>query len=226
MAENGILTQFLSENCEGNPYRLCDSIDAIPPDTNDFLWEATSPLYTKYASWGDAKEEFQDIILQSLSQPKYLLRHLIEAFKNVGRQLCFFDVGDGNIPFVGDTELYQRIKKYVPSEQVMYSQSKQSQGRMTQQVLKGLNTWYRGVVFVSLLVWGGLVYRFWRRLSGRLGLFIALMALAVFLNSAVNASLVVIADRFGAKMIWMLLLMACLLLPMLWHKDSLEDASS
>jgi fumarate reductase subunit C len=39
MAGSGMLQEYLTESCNEKSYRLCNSINEIPQNTNDFLWE-------------------------------------------------------------------------------------------------------------------------------------------------------------------------------------------
>jgi len=204
MAENGILSQFLNENCHDNEYKLCDCIDSIPTNTTDFLWDEKSPIYTRYGKWSEAQEEFSNIIKLTFLSPKYLIRHIFGSIKNTLKQLLSFDAGDGNGPFIGESVLFARVEKYFKNESIEYSLSKQSQGLLERDKLESLNTRYRlTIIMCSLML---LLFYFNDKIMAKISAntkFIAILLLnGIFINAFVNASLVIVADRFGAKLIW------------------------
>lgn len=206
MAENGILIQFLNENCHDNEYKLCDCIDSIPTNTTDFLWDEKSPVNTKYDSWNEAQNDFGKIIRLTFLKPKYLFRHISESAKNTFKQFLAFDAGDGNGPFVGETQLYERIKEYFKFESIEYSLSKQSEGQLKREKLNTLNTIYRLIIIFSLLMLLSIFYieKFRTQISANKKFLVFLLFTAIALNSFVNASLVIVTDRFGAKLIWLI----------------------
>jgi hypothetical protein len=214
MAENGILQEFLKDNCPDKKYKLCDCMDSIPANSTDFLWDRKSPLYAKYERWSDANKEFGEIIRFTLLKPKYLLMHIRESAKNTFLQLSAFGAGDGTGPFVGETLLFERIKKYFESESVQYSNSKQNQGLLSADKLGFLNAFNKLIIFLSII--SLLLIFFLRKLrmqisSGKKFTTIILF-IAIFLNSLINSSLVIVTDRFGAKLIWMIPFMLLILI--------------
>jgi hypothetical protein len=206
MAENGILIDFLKETCPEKKYKLCDCIDSIPTNTNDFLWDKASPVYTKYIRWSGTREEFGKIIFSTFIRPEYLIRHISESMKSTIKQLQRFDAGDGNGPFMENTLLYERINKYFHREALNYSLSRQSRGLLNVDKLRPINRKYRiTVVFTLTLILLLFLTRSIRNQIPAYKKFVAILLLtAIFLNSFVNSSLVMVTDRFGAKMIWLI----------------------
>ncbi len=215
MAENGILKEFLRENCPDKQFKLCDCIDSIPANTTDFLWDPQSPLYTKFEKWSDAQDEFGQIIRTTFLTPKYLFHHIRESVKGGFKQLIYFDAGDGNGAFVGETRLYGRIKRYFSSESKQYSQSRQNRGLLKPGNLVNINNAYRIVIITSILFL--LCFMLLKKLREKISVqnkFIAILFLfAILVNAFVNASLVVVTDRFGAKLIWMIPFILFLVIP-------------
>jgi len=206
MAENGILIQFLNDNCQDKKYKLCDCIDSIPANSTEFLWDKKSPLYTRYASWSESREEFNRIIWSTFWHPKYLIRHICESGKSTCRQLISFSAGDGTGPFVGKTDLFERIKKYFSSEAIEYSHTRQSRGLLKEEELVNVNNRYCWIIIISTLM---LILIFnieslRNQISTDKKFLICLLLGSIILNSFVNASLVIVTDRFGAKLIWLI----------------------
>jgi len=205
MAENGILKEFLNDNCESNRYKLCECIDSIPTNTTDFLWDKNSPLNTKYDKWGDTQAEFGEIIRLTIFKPKYLAHHIFEAIKNTFKQLLVFNAGDGTGSFVEETLLYERIQKYFKFESIEYSISKQNRGLLTSENLKSVNARYCLVIIfcVLIILLVSCSTKLKNQIKGNKAFFIYMLLIAIFINSLINASLVLVTDRFGAKLIWL-----------------------
>ncbi len=220
MAENGILVQFLKDHCANNEYKLCDCRDSIPQNTTDFLWDSHSPLYTQFGSWKEAQEEFGKIIGATMVRPEYLYLHLKESIKSTFRQLFEFDAGDGNGPFIEGSVLYDRIQKYFPSEVRAYRNSKQNRNDLLP-AMRVLNMLYRVIIAGSVLC--VLLFLLIRRYSCRIEIgrkrILYILLSAIVLNAAINASLVITTDRFGAKLIWFLPFALFLVFPLKKGKE-------
>ena len=204
MAENGILQDYLNENCENKNYKLCKKLQAIPASTTEFLWNPESPLYSEFESWKESKDEFEDIILSTLLNPKYLFRHIKEAIKNTGNQLITFDVGDGNGSFFGNTEVQKSINKYFPNDINQFKSSFQSKSKLTTDSLSVLNWIYRVVLSVSIILLLYMILFYERDISLMMRSVVLFILYVILINAFVNSSLVMSTDRFGAKLIWMI----------------------
>lgn len=210
MAGSGILQEYLAEHCPEKDYKICDCIDSIPSNTTDFLWNESSPLYTRYESWYDAKSDFSDIIWGSFKSPHYIGRHIKESLISTSVQLITFDAGEGNGSFGKESLLFQRIKNYFPNDYDTYLSSIQYAGRLMPKYLESRNIIFRisviiGLVLIFVILIIHQLYPPLKKLS-------ILLLIAVFVNSFVNSSLVIVADRFGAKMIWLIPFIATLFL--------------
>ncbi len=227
MAGNGILQDYLIENCPEKKYKLCDCIDSIPNNTNDFLWQESSPLYTRYESWRGSKEDFNDIILGTITTPHYIVRHIRESIKNTSKQLISFDVGDGNGSFGKETLLFQRIKKNFPNDYRTYLTSFQYEGKLAKHFI-GIN-----MIFQILVVLGFLLIfliPIIHKLYSPLRKISILLLISIIVNCFINSSLVVVADRFAARTIWLvpfigwLFLIDFLTMKYRSKKDSAQEA--
>ncbi len=210
MAENGILQDYLREYCPEKDYKLCDCIDSIPRNTTDFLWDKSSPLYTRYGSWSDSKEDFSAIIRGTLTSPKYIGRHLKESVKSTFNQLLSFDIGDGNGSFDKESQLFERIKLYFPNDYETYLHSRQYHGKLLPDYIGGINLVMRTVVVIALVLI--LLMLIIHKLPEGLRKIAILLLIALLVNCFINSSLVIVAHRFGAKTIWLIPFIAALLL--------------
>ncbi|MDQ3101989.1 MAG: hypothetical protein M3R08_11425, partial [Bacteroidota bacterium] len=150
MAENGILQEFLQENCADGHYRLCQA-ENIPQDANAFMWAPKGPL-TLYANWADAGSEFNQIISGSLGSRKYLMLHAQALFRSTAMQLGSFAIADGTGAFGQGTLLHQRLSRYVPNELEQYEKSRQFQGKLNTEDLEILVMIHQIILLLSVAV--------------------------------------------------------------------------
>ncbi len=85
-AETGILSKYLNENCATKNLKLCNYKNDIPDYSWDFLWSETSPLY-KVGGWDSSKKEFDLIIHDVLTTPRYLKMYVQKAAVGTLREL-------------------------------------------------------------------------------------------------------------------------------------------
>jgi hypothetical protein len=222
MAENGILISYLKEACPEKHYKLCDCIDLIPNNTTDFLWNNNSPVYKQFKRWRYAKEEYSTIIFQTFLRPKYLIRHIFESVKSTCRQLIIFNAGDGNGPYNYESGVYKAIVKYFPHEINDYIRSKQNNGLLTGPSLFVSNIIFRIIIAISvILIMVILLYK--QKNDPKTNSLLLVLFIGILLNSFINASLVMVTDRFGARVIWFIPLALLILIgnltPVMKHNN-------
>jgi hypothetical protein len=205
MAGSGMLQDYLKESCKNKAYKLCNSVNEIPYNTNDFLWEDNSPFNIEYSSWKDSKNDFEDIISETFSTWKYIKLHLRDFFNNGVKQLRSFKAGDGNGPFKEDNILYKRLEKYTYSDASFYKNSKQIKGGTLSDDFIEINKLYKIVIYLSLIFISimFLIKKNRVNLGVKFWLIVCFILSTILINAFLNAGLVIVADRFGAKVIWL-----------------------
>lgn len=216
MLENGVLMPYLEENCETKQYEICKYKDELPNKAWEFLWLETSPFY-KIGDWKGTREEFGEIISETLTTPKYILLHIQSSLKASVRQAVTFGVADGTGPFVEGTELNERIHTYLPNSVPLFEYSRQYKDQL--QGMAWLNRFFiLTTIFFGLLVLAWLLR--WKSASPTFQLVMLLLLIALVLNIWVSGTFGNAIPRLGGKMIWFLPLIAFLGL-----KDQLEQRS-
>lgn len=86
LAESGILTTYLYDNCGQKGISLCNHIDDIPSVAWEFVWEEWSPLY-KTGGWDSSKREYNKILHDVFTSPKYLRMFATKSAISTFRQL-------------------------------------------------------------------------------------------------------------------------------------------
>ncbi len=218
MAESGILYEYLAENCPNKEMQLCRYMDSLPDNAADFAWDPESPL-NKIGGWKGSRDEFEYIIRETLTTPRFMVRHIEEAIKSTLRQFGRFKAGDGNGSFLHGTLLFERIQKYVPRESDGYLSSRQNRSGALQPGLRGFNRLSLAGIIVSLalLILSLVIPNIRTRMESRHFLLYILLGTAIVCSNAINASLGTVTDRYGAKVMWFLPLAGLLLLFQIFH---------
>ena len=202
MAERGVLQAVLEDKCSGEqvPYQLCTYQEEIPSIGWQFVWEKDSPLY-KIGGWKASKKELNQIIKQSLLEPKYLWLHVISTLSSTIKQLSTIKVGDGNGRFDHASLLSQRLKAYVPHEYASFVQSKQNL-----EGVESMSTYIRIHYIILLACLGVLMYRLshFKGIDIKLQLIITTFVLSIIWNAFLAAAFANVIDRLGSKMIFLI----------------------
>ena len=125
LAENGILDQFLRENCATGEYKLCAYREQIPDRSFQFIWDPNSPLY-KTGGWKANEAEYSKIIRKTLTKPEYLRLHIFRSIQATCRQLAVFNIGDANVPQMEGSIPFARINTYFFNELKEYRSTLQN----------------------------------------------------------------------------------------------------
>jgi hypothetical protein len=211
LSENGILKKYLDENCDKKTYKICAFKDDLPGSANAFLWEKYSPVYHT-GGWVDSKPEYVEIIKGTFSSWEYLALHIKESFKTTKRQLLLFEAGDGNIAYRDGTSLFERFQKYFPREFKYYKNSMiyRTEDKTMRDYFASIRSVHYSIAFLSLLI-NFLFLIFYKNKRETFYWFVVFLMATILVSNFLNASLVVNAHRFGAKVSWLLLLSAMLI---------------
>ena len=219
LSEAGILEKFLSKNCDpADRYRLCAYRDKLPNDAIAFMWDPGSPL-NQTGGWSVNRAEYQHIIRQILTSPRYYHLLVIEGLQSTLRQLTHIGHGDGLTPFRENTNPYWKVQNFAGYELKEYMSSLQNRGQLS---FTGLNERAYGFYVLTLLALGALLLTGLRRhLSATAVLTVLVLAAGVVANAFVTGALANVIDRLQARVAWVLPLAAVLLLaehgPALWR---------
>ena len=214
MVEHGILQQFLDDKCNTTEYKLCVYRNSLPEKAYQFVWDEDSPFY-KIGGWKESKPEFNEIIFETLTTPKYIGLHIKESLKATFQQLVLFKIGDGNGSFPEGTQLHSRIHKYFPNDLDQYANSRQNQSQLG--FLDVFNSLFSAVIILSLIILVFLQIRFWNQFNGHFKLVLIVLLTGILLNAWDCGTFANAIDRLGCKMIWLIPFMAILSGVRLFH---------
>lgn len=203
MVEKGILKKYLDEHCADKKYPICAYKDNLTTDPNAFIWDSNnSPLY-KEGGWEATKEEYNDIINATLTDPKYIGMHITESLKGSWRQLFTCHLAEGNFPFPEGTHVDYYIKECAPRDTTMYRNAWQHTLIIKEHV-NAMNNIYYGLVVagIAILI---LVFLFAsKKLNRTTKLFIFLLVAGFLVNVWDCATFAQVNARYGSRIIWVL----------------------
>lgn len=208
MVEHGILQEFLDQECPERTFEFCKYKDKIPRNAIQFIWSEDSPLQDM-GGWKNTKEEFNRIITETLTRPKYLVMHLRESVKATLQQLITFRIIHFNASFTEDSAVYKRIDKYLPHLSGHYLVSRQTQKKLTL---------FRYVSHASVMMVGlSLLYILFSLIFLKVPLhsyqkvFLSVIVAGIIMNAWICGTFANVLPRLESRLIWLLPCAALLL---------------
>ena len=116
LVESGVVDLFLADNCDKKDYWLCEYQGKIP---TELIWDLeNSPVRKRWKGtdvWTKSKPEFDLMIKEIVTTPKYFFKLLIKSIPYTAEQFCNFHTG--TTPQLGrKSPAYQFIKKKYSDE--------------------------------------------------------------------------------------------------------------
>ena len=204
LLDDGPARRYLASACPGAGYTLCRYQDAIRGDNNTFLWSEDSPLQALIRERGEAAalDEAGAIVGGTLrAYPGDVLLH---AGENAARQFAQARTTDTDCPCLGD-KIERVVTELFPREHAAYVGSLQNRGVLPWDEL----TWLDGLVLAGSAGFLVAVILMARRvLLGDAGRLLALIAWGLVVNAALMGTLSGVADRYQARLAWLVPLFA------------------
>lgn len=202
--ENGTLKAFLKEKCQDKKFyethKMCSCYEELPIDISSFLWLESSPLH-KTGGWGEAsKKEYNDIIKELLTTPKYLYLNITSTIENTLSQLFRLDVAPGTFAYLENSPPYARVHQHYEQEGNSYDLSLQNVNHLKKDWVTELHHY---AIFFTVL----LIIIIWKNNSKFKKEQIAFMSFAVLyllLNSLCTAGLHDANPRFQSRVDWII----------------------
>lgn len=216
LQDDGPATRLLQARCPAAGWHLCAHVHRLPMDSDEFLWDPTSPLHREADGtpviMGSVRiaPEAREIVAATLAA--HPLDVAAAMLRNGLRQIGMARVGDtlGNEHL--DLSARRMVSQGFPSELAAFDAARQMQGRL-------------GAVAAPLLPLHALLlvlavpvaaFAWWRAARGgdrvRLGLVLGALV-GISANALVTGALSKPHHRYEARIIWLLPLAAFLALP-------------
>lgn len=193
----GILEQYLHDACPKHNYKICEYEHKFPWD---FLWDyQTSPLY-KNGGWEGNRDEFNMIINDILTTPKYWPRLIARETEATVKQFFTFETGD-TAPQADGSSSVNAVQYNWPENVKEFYQSKQAGKRLDWTMLNMFQSYLMAFLFLCSM----LVY-FVPGFNPKYKLYLTYILIALLVNAFVCGSVACIVDRFQSRVIWLLTL--------------------
>ncbi len=193
---------YLQQRCGDLRFAICERVHDLPENADDFLWTAGGvwPSSSDEQRQQILKEEMPIVlgVLRAYPQDEFII-----SAGHFWEQLGAFELaGFDATPWV-----MQTINEAVPGGEARYLQSRQGQGTLHEDFFTDVQSW---TVTASLIVICGWLV-FVRRVRSRqlIGLAVVIVFVVVA-NAAVTGILSNIEDRYQARVIWMVPLLAAM----------------
>ena len=220
LVHDGIVHQFLEDNCPDPRFELCKYRARLSHHANDFLWhEGDQGAFAAIGGFDGGAEEMRTIALESLWQ--YPGLHLVTAVKSTAAQLFAVGTGWGIVHDVWDA--YGHIEKLTPEAVPAAHGARQ---RHNQLHFDTLNRLHEPLAWLSMAILALFVLLAWRVREFRyFAPLAATLSTAFLANAFVCGVLSNPHDRYGARMVWIAPLVLTLLLCRLYARRGSTQAA-
>lgn len=209
MVEHGIAKAYLERHCDEKEFALCLYKDSLNMRAYEFVWDSSSPFY-KLGGFKGTREEFNQIISGTLTEPEFIWMHIRESIRASVQQCFRFDVGDGNGVFADGSPLADRVKEFFPGEYSRYLHTCQNRNGWI--LLSGWNLYnflivtLSALIILSYLILTVLLGK--RMMLGKPKPLIIFLLFFVIINMWSAATFANAIPRLGSKVIWIIPLLA------------------
>ena len=205
--QTGILKKFLDEKCDDDEFKdcvLCHYKDSLPTDLASFIW-SEKQILQKCGGWINSKDEFNKIIIATLSEPKYLFLNIYKSLTYGLIQLTDNKIGSGLSGYNKGSAPYGLIEEKFPDELNDYLLSRENLWNGVKLKLETLNIFHLFLLFFSLYF---VVLIFTTSLVSKLDsdtvFFLLFVIMGIVINSFTTAGLSSPYGRYQARVVWML----------------------
>ena len=202
--ENGTLKMLLKEMCQDKKYyethKFCSCYEELPIDISSFLWLDNSPLY-KTGGWGEeSKKEYNDIIKELLTTPKYLYLNITSTIENTLSQLFRLHVAPGTFAYMENSPPHHRVHKHYEQEGNSYNLSLQNVNQLE-------TDWINKIHFHSIFFTVLILIIIWKnnsKFKKEQIIFASFAVIYLVINSLCTAGLHDANPRFQSRVDWII----------------------
>ena len=194
MLQDGIVGQYLKENCPQQKLKLCPYRNRLPATADEFLWG--NSMFNTLGRFKGLGEEMEFIVRDSLAQ--YPAWQAGTALKATAQQLVHVATGEGTGGWTPHTQGI--IERYIPKQFKPMRTAHQQHWELDFTAINRLHVpMALASMLLAALVFG---YGIWRRKSDDITLLAATITFAVLGNAFICAVISGPHDRYGARLAW------------------------
>jgi hypothetical protein len=217
MLQDGIVKKYLDEHCPDPALQLCTYKDQLPDDADVWFWG--SDLFDRLGRFAGLGQEMETIALRCLVD--YPGLQIETAIIATTRQLFDVHTGEGVLNSIWHT--YGIMEKFTPQLLPAMRAARQQNGELS---FTAINDLQYPLALLAMALLPVIVWLAWRKtISAAIGELAAGVALALLANAFVCGALSNPHDRYGARMVWLAVLVV-MLAALAWRRaDRLGRAS-
>jgi len=190
---------YLQKHCGQSALVLCGQSKEVPDDAEEFLWGEHGWVNASPEVQKELRREETTVVFGGLREyPREQLRICADHF---WEQLLSYGV----YSYDANAWMLTNFDASLPGKAAEYKRSRQAQSRLNEELFSTVQDW---AVLASLLViglWAIFGRRLWsRRLAG----LTAVVIYVVLANAAVTGNFSNVEDRYQARVIWLVPLLA------------------
>ena len=211
LAADGPAARTISRACPDAGWHMCDWVDRIPQDSDDFLWDGKGPVWSHPGGPIGLSGEAGTIIRQTiLAEPVNVIAIAIE---NTWKQLQLIGLGDTLRPQWLEGTVGKTLSAYFPPrELVAYRASMQAADTLAPAAAR-LNALHVAVVVAGLFATLGLLAGAVRRGDRTIAALCLMALLAIAVNAFATGALSHPHYRYQTRIAWLLALVPLLTIP-------------
>lgn len=191
---------YLDKNCPQLHWAICNHMSQLSDNPDTLLWDEDGA----YQSATDDERnqiDHEEMPLVLATLRAYPKQQLSRSAANFSQQLLSF----GLYGFDSNPWMLEQFDEAMPSAQSSYLRSRQAHDALPLDMLTEIQWW---TIVASLAAIAVLIPFLWRRHSTRLAGLSLVVVATVVANALVTGVMSVVDDRYGARIMWLIPLLA------------------
>ena len=211
LASDGPAARTIARACPAAGWHMCNWVDRIPPDSDDFLWDGKGPVWSHPGGPIGLSGEADVIIRQTIMAEPVNVAKI--AMKNTWHQLQLIGLGDTLRPQWLEVTVGKTLTAYFPPRELdAYRASMQAADTLAPAAAR-LNALHVVVVVAGLFATLGLLAGAARRGDRTIAALCLMALVAISVNAFATGALSHPHYRYQTRIAWLLVLVPLLAIP-------------
>ena len=194
---------YVQKHCGVAPVGSCDQLKLVTDDAEDFLWGEHGWVNASDDEQHAWNREELPVVLGALRD--YPLQELRIAAAHFWEQLLTYAVAS----YDANAWIAESIDVVLPGKSAAYQRSRQAHNQLNEDFFSMVQDWALYVSLLLIVLWAIFGRRLW---TPRLAALSVLILYVLLANAAVTGNFSNVEDRYQARVIWLVPLLALLFL--------------
>ncbi len=210
--------RYLEEHCSELHLAMCQMLDELPDNHDDFLWGPNGWDYSDPEKRKVLQDEEAAVVWGTVRT--YPREELKISAGHVWHQLLTFNLDSYEVGEEGHQWMTQNVEEKMPGQGARFEQSLQAHDKLPWKFCTAVQKW-TVIASVAVIAAGIVILR--RRMPRRLAALTVTVVCAVLANAAVTGILSDVDERYQSRIIWMAPMLAVIYLVMWFSGAFLQD---